>query len=203
MEVAVDSCLIRTLDGWKLKRQIIGAAHQAEAIISLHLSKEYRDDLGVECEQQLQGIVEELDSILKSTMKFLDINYFCPKLLPNSTTEDLDRNSELMDQLEQQEMLDSIEDYLRFDWNDESSMVGFHEDFLQIKDWPLGSAYHLEVMTIVGMTGTGKTTLARNLFEHPAIDHIFKIHAWVSLSQTNNAQKMIKGILDSLRPIRR
>ncbi|XP_073144196.1 putative disease resistance RPP13-like protein 1 [Henckelia pumila] len=98
-------------------------------------------------------------------------------------------------------MLDSIEYSQGFDWNHESSMVGFREDFLQIKDWLLGSAYHLEVMTIVGMTGTGKTTLTRNLFEHPAIDHIFKVHAWVSLSRTNNAQKIIKGILDSLRPI--
>ncbi|XP_075503950.1 putative disease resistance protein At3g14460 [Primulina tabacum] len=201
MEVAVDSCLVRTLDGWKLKRQIIGAAHQAEDIISVHLSKESRDHLGVEFEQQLQGIVEEFDSILKSTMELLDINYFCPMSLPNSTTEDLDRNSQLMDQLEQQEMLDSIEDSLGFDWNHESSMVGFHEDFLQIKDWLLGSPYHLEVMTIVGMTGTGKTTLARNLFENPAIHHIFKIHAWVSFSRTNNAHKMMKGILDSLRPI--
>lgn len=201
MEVSVDSFFIRTLDGWNLKRQIIGVAHQAEDIVSVHLSKESRDDLGVEFEQQLQGILEQFDSILKSTMELLDINYFCPKSLPNSTTEDLDRTSELMDQLEQQEMFDVTEDSLGFDWNHESSVVGFHEDFLQIKDWLLGSAYHLEVMTIVGMTGTGKTTLARKLFEHPAIDHIFKIHAWVSLSRTNNAKNMIKGILDSLRPI--
>ncbi|XP_073149247.1 uncharacterized protein [Henckelia pumila] len=80
-----------------------------------------------------------------------------------------------------------------------SCMVGFHEGFSQIKNWLTESKTNdqLQVMTIVGMAGTGKTTLARNLFDPADLDHKFRIYVWISVSRTSNVQKVM--ILDSMR----
>ncbi|XP_073157711.1 uncharacterized protein [Henckelia pumila] len=85
----------------------------------------------------------------------------------------------------------------------ESSIVGFYEQFSQIKNWLTDSTHdRLQVLNIVGMAGIGKTTLARILFEPAATDYKFKIHVWASpsVSRTNNVQTVIRGILDSIRP---
>ncbi|XP_073149244.1 uncharacterized protein [Henckelia pumila] len=102
--------------------------------------------------------------------------------------------------------LDSMETVgpWRFAWNPKSCMVGLHEYFLQIQDWIFGANdtnIHLEVMSIAGMAGIGKTTFARYLFEYPTLDENFDINVWVSVSRTNDVRKIIKDILESVRPM--
>ncbi|KAL2515424.1 Disease resistance protein RPP13 [Forsythia ovata] len=57
----------------------------------------------------------------------------------------------------------------------------------------------LEVVSIVGMGGIGKTTLARIIYNDSLIDSDFDIRAWVTVSQEYREQEVLKGLLNSLR----
>ncbi|XP_058201557.1 putative late blight resistance protein homolog R1B-8 isoform X2 [Rhododendron vialii] len=47
----------------------------------------------------------------------------------------------------------------------------------------IGEGGRLEIISIVGAAGGGKTTLAREVYDHPLMSHTFEIRAWVNVSQ--------------------
>ncbi|KAL2515518.1 putative disease resistance RPP8-like protein 4 [Forsythia ovata] len=80
-----------------------------------------------------------------------------------------------------------------------SDMVGFDDDLMQIKDRLTGSPSKLEIVSIVGMGGIGKTTFARNVYEDPLIEYHFDTRAWTTISQEYNVKKMLTDLLDSTK----
>ncbi|KAL0421808.1 UNVERIFIED_CONTAM: putative late blight resistance proteinR1A-4 [Sesamum latifolium] len=62
-------------------------------------------------------------------------------------------------------------------------VVGFDGDLVEIKTRMIGTSSNLEVVSIVGMGGIGKTTLARQVYDDRYIDSHFDIRAWVVVSQ--------------------
>ncbi|XP_073275639.1 putative disease resistance protein RGA3 [Primulina huaijiensis] len=56
----------------------------------------------------------------------------------------------------------------------------------------------VSVVPIVGMGGLGKTTLARNIFNHPSIEKHFDTRIWVSLSKNIDNKSLFVKILGSL-----
>ncbi|KAL2515191.1 putative late blight resistance protein-like protein R1A-10 [Forsythia ovata] len=57
----------------------------------------------------------------------------------------------------------------------------------------------LDVISIVGMGGIGKTTVAEGIYYNQYIADQFDVRAWVTVSQEYQEQEVLRGLLNSLR----
>lgn len=83
---------------------------------------------------------------------------------------------------------------------EEESMVGFQEEAMMIKEQLTGGPKQLEVISIVGMAGLGKTTLATNLYKDGLIEYHFHIRAWISVSQVYSKRDLLIRLVSSVVP---
>ncbi|XP_073036549.1 putative late blight resistance protein homolog R1C-3 [Primulina eburnea] len=82
--------------------------------------------------------------------------------------------------------------------NSKNTMVGFDEDLIQIMETLTGDESNLQILSIVGMGGIGKTTLAKNVLKNPLIVNHFDLRAWVTISQQYSVQKILLGLLKEI-----
>ncbi|KAI3454951.1 hypothetical protein Pfo_011614 [Paulownia fortunei] len=164
-----------------LEAQIADAAYAAEDIIESHivdqiLSKSTNhgeNDATLIC-QDIQKLIENMDSIKKEAMKMKGNN-------------------------DQQPINHMAADLFKPTSSDKNcTVVGFDERSVQLMEVLTGKQSNLQIISIVGMGGIGKTTLVRYIYDNPLIMQYFDIRAWVTISQEYTVLEILLGLLHDI-----
>nr|XP_009790398.1 PREDICTED: putative late blight resistance protein homolog R1A-4 isoform X3 [Nicotiana sylvestris] len=80
-------------------------------------------------------------------------------------------------------------------------MEGFQDTMDELKEQLLGGSPQLDVISIVGMPGLGKTTLAKKIYNDPTVTSHFDVHAQCLVTQIYSWRELLLTILnDVLEP---
>ncbi|KAK4715368.1 hypothetical protein R3W88_013706 [Solanum pinnatisectum] len=80
----------------------------------------------------------------------------------------------------------------------DEELVGFDDDAENIFKYLISGEKGLDVVSIVGMAGIGKTALARKMYNNRIIIEHFDVRAWCSVSQTYNRRELVLQILKQI-----
>uniref|UniRef100_A0A1S3XCE3 Late blight resistance protein homolog R1A-10 n=1 Tax=Nicotiana tabacum TaxID=4097 RepID=A0A1S3XCE3_TOBAC len=80
----------------------------------------------------------------------------------------------------------------------EEEVVGFEKDAESIIKKMIQGTKELDVISIYGMPGHGKTTLARKVYNNPSIVNYFDVKAWCSVSQAYYRIKLLGEIFNQV-----
>ncbi|WVZ62180.1 hypothetical protein U9M48_011954 [Paspalum notatum var. saurae] len=84
--------------------------------------------------------------------------------------------------------------------NDDDDFVGNKEEVKRLTEWLSDVRKDRTVISICGMGGLGKTTIASSIYKKEEIKRIFICRAWISVSQTYRVKDLLKRILLQLMP---
>ncbi|KAH0658994.1 hypothetical protein KY285_027545 [Solanum tuberosum] len=77
---------------------------------------------------------------------------------------------------------------------DDDEIVGFEDDAEIIMKKLTGRTKELDVLSIFGMPGLGKTSLARKVYNNPSIVNHFDVKVWCAVSQAYNRTTLLVEI---------
>ncbi|KAK2988888.1 hypothetical protein RJ640_000248 [Escallonia rubra] len=83
---------------------------------------------------------------------------------------------------------------------EEDEVVGFTHDAEKVMELLRQGGRHRDVVSIIGMGGLGKTTLAKKIYNHSSMRKRFKCFAWVSVSEEFRSRELLLGILRCVTP---
>lgn len=83
-----------------------------------------------------------------------------------------------------------------FGWNNE--MVGLVTELIQIQNWLLHDSEQLDVISIVGRSGIGKTTLAKKIYEDQHVSSKFSQKFFVTIGQKYELKEFLLYLIDHM-----
>ncbi|KAL3743898.1 hypothetical protein ACJRO7_019061 [Eucalyptus globulus] len=81
---------------------------------------------------------------------------------------------------------------------EKSGLVGIEEPKEKLTQWLVGGNSEQEVISVVGMGGLGKTTLAKQVFDDPVVKKHFPVCAWVTLSPSSKTEELLMEMLQQI-----
>ncbi|XP_058193891.1 putative late blight resistance protein homolog R1A-10 [Rhododendron vialii] len=84
---------------------------------------------------------------------------------------------------------------------EKDNVVGFDEATATLIDRLTGKTEDLQVISIIGMGGLGKTTLANKVYNDPIVSHEFSTLAWIYVSPTYSKDKLFLSILKGVTQV--
>ncbi|KAL3728003.1 hypothetical protein ACJRO7_032707 [Eucalyptus globulus] len=81
---------------------------------------------------------------------------------------------------------------------DEGELVGIDEPREEIVKWLVDEEPGLEVVSILGMGGLGKTTLAGQAYNNQQVKAYFQSHAWINVSQSYKIEDILRDMIVQL-----
>ncbi|KAF5777534.1 putative P-loop containing nucleoside triphosphate hydrolase, leucine-rich repeat domain superfamily [Helianthus annuus] len=78
-------------------------------------------------------------------------------------------------------------------------VVGFDDEIETLLDQLTGtsSTKQFQIISMIGMAGLGKTTLAKTLYNHELVEYMFDFRAWTCVSQSYQKKDLLLSILIS------
>ncbi|KAI5327378.1 hypothetical protein L3X38_026774 [Prunus dulcis] len=87
---------------------------------------------------------------------------------------------------------------------EKTDIVGIDEPIKQLVGWLLTGGSGREVVSVAGMGGLGKTTLVKQVYDAAEVKKHFKVHAWITVTQSFKLGELLKDMLQQLhKAIRR
>lgn len=87
---------------------------------------------------------------------------------------------------------------------EETDLVGIEEPKGKLVEWLINGGSGREVVSVSGMGGLGKTTLAKQVYDAAEVKKRFKVCAWITVSQSFKMGELLKDLVGQLlRSVRR
>ncbi|XP_031092227.1 putative late blight resistance protein homolog R1B-16 isoform X2 [Ipomoea triloba] len=193
-----------------LEAEMRDVAFEAEERIEMELSSIYLQSSSID-----EACLLRLDGILKQAVKQTD--YLKKKLIKIQSKQQFAKGPSILGRMRQRGLLlgstssqpadperennITVSKFSKNASKFDSRMVGCDKEFKTILDkLTQQSAEHLQVVSIVGMGGIGKTTLAREVYKDPSITSYFYKKAWVTVSQEYDVEQMLQCFTDCVNP---
>ncbi|KAH0644344.1 hypothetical protein KY284_032228 [Solanum tuberosum] len=77
----------------------------------------------------------------------------------------------------------------------ENNMVGHSDEQTRVRGELTGHSSLLEVISITGMGGIGKSTFAKKMFSDPSVMGFFDVRGWITVSKVYSLRKMLLSLL--------
>nr|GMD59518.1 disease resistance protein RPM1-like [Ipomoea batatas] len=81
---------------------------------------------------------------------------------------------------------------------EEDEIVGIENPRKELISLLLKEDPTLKVISVVGMGGSGKTTLVKKVYDDAAVKKHFQSHAWITVSQTFKVEEVLKDMIQQL-----
>ncbi|GLT52859.1 hypothetical protein SLA2020_261740 [Shorea laevis] len=81
---------------------------------------------------------------------------------------------------------------------EEDEVVGIESTRDELVSWLVGGASKRSVISVVGMGGIGKTTLAKKVYENESVKGHFDYRVWITVSQSFNEQKIFMSMKNQI-----